>query len=256
MKIRFLGTGTSQGIPVIGCTCNTCLSLNKKDYRLRTSCLIEVDDIRIVIDVGPDFRQQMLQAGGKEIHAILVTHEHNDHIAGLDDVRPFNFKYQKDMPVFALKRVIQFLKNRFDYIFKANSYPGIPQVKLFSINGNDEFRINNTLIQPIHIMHGTLAILGYRIYNFAYLTDVKTIPEKEFKKLENLDILVLNALRLPNENHHSHLTLDEAIELAQKIGARKTYLTHFSHVMGPHDIFSKLLPANIFAAYDALEIEI
>ncbi len=254
MQITFLGTGTSQGIPIIGCECKSCTSLDSKDNRLRTSCLIETQKKRIVIDVGPDFRHQMLRVGGKEIHAILMTHEHNDHIAGLDDVRPFNFKYFKDMPVYALPRVKKNIETRFDYIFKENPYPGAPVIQIHSITSNNHFMIDNIEIIPISIMHGKLPILGYRIENFAYLTDVKTIDEDEFLKLKNLDVLVLSALR--KEEHHSHLTLSEAIELAQKINAKKTYFTHFSHLLGPHQKIELQLPENIFAAYDFLSIKI
>lgn len=254
MKITLLGTGTSQGIPVIGCECKTCMSTYSKDKRLRTSCLIEIDSKRLVIDIGPDFRQQMLSAGGKEIHAILISHEHNDHIAGLDDVRPFNFKYMKDIPVYALDRVNKDIRKRFDYIFKTNPYPGSPQIKLIPIDGNNDIVVEGIPVTPIHIMHGKLPILGYRIKDFAYLTDVKSIPEKEFEKLKNLDVLVLSALR--TGKHLTHLTLDEAIELSEKIAAKQTYFTHFSHLIGKHDEIEQLLPKNISAGYDGLEIKI
>lgn len=254
MKVTLLGTGTSQGVPIIGCECETCLSDNPKDKRLRTACLIEVNDKRIVIDIGPDFRQQMLATGGKEVHAILITHEHNDHVAGLDDVRPFNFKYMKDMPVYTLDRVAKYLGNRFDYIFKKDPYPGAPQVKLITIDGNTDIEIEGIAITPIHVMHGKLPILGYRIGNLAYLTDVKSIPEREFEKIQELDVLVLSALR--KETHLTHLTLDEAIVLSEKIGAKQTYFTHFSHLMGKHEETEQLLPKGILAGYDGLSIEI
>jgi phosphoribosyl 1,2-cyclic phosphate phosphodiesterase len=250
VKITLLGTGTSQGIPIIGCECETCLSQNSKDKRLRTACLVEINDKRIVIDIGPDFRQQMLAVGGKEVHAILISHEHNDHVAGLDDVRPFNFKYMKDMPVYALDRVAKHIKNRFDYIFKVKPYSSAPRVKLITIDGNTPIEIEGIPIVPIHILHGELPILGYRIGNFAYLTDVKSIPEEEFKKLKNLDILILSALR--KEVHLTHLTLDEAIALSKKIAAKQTYFTHLSHLMGPHEEIEQLLPQGISAGYDGL----
>lgn len=254
MKITLLGTGTSQGIPIIGCECETCLSDNPKDKRLRTACLIEINDKRIVIDIGPDFRQQMLATGGKEVHAILISHEHNDHVAGLDDVRPFNFKYMKDMPVYALDRVAESLEKRFDYIFNEEPYFGNPQVKLIRIDGNTDIEIEGISVRPIHVMHGKLPILGYRIGNFAYLTDVKNIPEAEFEKLKNLDILILSALR--KEAHLTHLTLDEAIILSKKIGAKQTYFTHLSHLMGKHEETACLLPKGISVGYDGLSIEI
>jgi len=175
LKITLLGTGTSQGIPVIGCECPTCLSSNPKDKRLRASCLVEVRDKRIVIDTGPDFRQQMLQVGGKEIHAVLITHEHNDHIIGLDDVRPFNFKYEKDIPVYAMSRVVKEIRIKFPYIFKDSPYPGAPRIALSTIENDKTLEIEGIGIIPVHIMHGKLPILGFRIENFAYLTDVKTI---------------------------------------------------------------------------------
>lgn len=254
MKITLLGTGTSQGIPVIGCECPTCLSSNPKDKRLRVSCLVEVGDKRIVIDTGPDFRQQMLQAGGKEIHAILITHEHNDHIIGLDDVRPFNFKYEKDIPVYAMPRVAEDIRIKFPYIFNSSPYPGAPRIALHAIEENDKILdIEGISVIPMNVMHGQLAILGFRIRNFAYLTDVKTIPVPEFKKLRNLDVLVLNALR--EGEHHSHLTIAEAKELAQKINAKRTYFTHFSHLAGLHDKLKKEMPENIYLGYDGLEIE-
>ncbi len=249
MTIHFLGTGTSQGIPIIGCDCAVCRSTDSKDKRLRTSCLIEIDGTRVVIDTGPDFRQQMLTEGGREIHGVLMTHEHNDHIAGLDDVRPFNFKYEKDMPIYGLSRVLDAIQERFPYIFKKEPYPGAPVIRLNPIS-DSPFFIERLEIIPIHIMHGKLPILGYRIQNFAYLTDVKYISDNEIKKLRGLDVLVLSALRL--EEHHSHLTLGQAIALAQKIGAQKTYFTHFSHWLGCHKEIETKLPKGIHAAYDTL----
>ncbi len=253
MNISILGSGTSQGIPVIGCECKTCTSTDPRDRRFRTSCLIEINNKRIVIDIGPDFRQQMLDYGGKEIHAIIITHEHNDHVAGLDDVRPFNFKYFKDIPVYGLPRINKYLRNRFDYIFKEQQYPGAPMISLHDIEKHP-FTIENIKITPIQIMHGPLPILGYRINDFAYLTDVKTIPIEEFKKLEQLEVLVLSALRY--KEHHSHLTLLEAIDLAKKINAKKTYFTHFSHLLGPHEKIEQQLDHNIFAAYDGMSISL
>ena len=252
MKIRLLGTGTSQGVPIIGCECRACLSTKVEDQRLRTSCLIEIEGKRIQIDTGPDFRQQMLLAKTGEIHAVFITHEHYDHVGGLDDIRPFNFKYQKDMPVFTLPRVAKDMRKKFDYIFNANPYPGAPRINLIEIDGESSFDVEGVEIIPIHIMHGNLPILGFRIQNFAYLTDVKVIPETEFEKLENLEILVLSALR--PEAHYSHLTIKEAISLAQKIKAKKTYFTHFSHLAGTHEEITSQLPDGIFAGYDGLEM--
>ncbi len=254
MKITLLGTATSQGIPVIGCECKTCLSEDPKDKRLRVACMIENGKDRFVIDIGPDFRQQMLRTGGKEVHAILITHEHNDHVAGLDDVRPYNFKYFRDMPVYALPRVTDYLRKRFDYVFEDKPYPGAPVISLIGIEENKPFTIRETEFIPINIMHGDLPIIGFRIGDFAYLTDVKSIPETEFSKLEGLEVLVLSALH--RMEHHSHLTLNEAKELAAKIGATKTYLTHLSHFMGPHAKTMSYLPEEIEVGYDGLEIKI
>lgn len=252
MKITILGTGTSQGVPVIGCDCPVCHSSNPKDKRLRVSIQVEWDDLRVVVDAGPDFRQQMLGVGGKEIDAILVTHEHNDHIAGLDDVRPFNFRYEKDMPVYALARVIKTIKNRYDYIFSNHSYPGLPRLLPIAINEQQTITIKDKPIQSIEVLHGQLPILGFRFGNFAYLTDVKTLPDTAFAKLEKLDVLVISALH--HKAHHSHLTLEESLALAKKINAKRTYLTHFSHFMGLHNDLLNSLPPNVFPAYDGLEV--
>ncbi len=252
MKVTFLGTGTSQGIPVIGCNCPVCTSSNPKDKRLRVSIMVEWDDLRLVVDVGPDFRQQMLAVGGHEIDAILVTHEHNDHVAGLDDVRPFNFRYDKDMPIYALPRVIKNLEKRFDYVFSSNPYPGAPRIIPYSVEANQDILIKNKHIQSIEILHGKLPILGFRFGAFAYLTDVKTIPSASFEQLKKLDVLTISALH--RNEHHSHLTLEESLAFAKKIGAKKTYLTHFSHLMGRHTDLLEELPPNIRPAYDGLEI--
>ncbi len=249
MKITFLGTGTSQGIPVIGCECDVCTSENPRDKRLRVSALIQENDTNILIDAGPDFRQQMLSSGINHLEAVLITHEHNDHIAGIDDVRPFNFRSGKDMPFFAMERVVDAIQVRFPYIFKPSPYPGAPRIKMHVVEEKD-FLVNNISITPISILHGALPILGYRIHNLAYLTDVKFIPENEFKKLKNLDLLVISALQL--KKHHSHCTLDEALSLIEHIKPRKALLIHMSHTMG--DISVLKLPSNVAFAYDGLEI--
>lgn len=252
MKIQLLGTATSQGVPVIGCECPTCQSTDPKDNRSRAACMVEVGGKRLVIDVGPDFRQQMLAAGGQEIHGILVTHEHNDHVAGLDDVRPFNFRYHKHIPVYALPRVVAALEKRYDYIFDARKYPGLPQVELHRIEGYGVFGVAGIAVQPIQVMHGKLPILGFRIHDFAYLTDVKTIPESQFPLLENLEVLVISALQ--EEAHNSHLTLEEAIALARKINAKQTIFTHFSHTIGSHEALGQKLPTGIVAGHDGATI--
>ena len=252
MKIYFLGTGTSQGIPVIGIDHPVCKSENCKDKRLRTSVWIEHEDTSIVIDCGPDFRQQMLTSGCNKIDGVLFTHEHADHTAGLDDLRPITF-IQGNVDLFGDVRVVKSLKKRFDYAFKTkNRYPGTPQVTLHKISSRSKFNIKNTEITPIKVMHGNLPILGYRIGNFAYLTDAKTIDDKACKKLQNLDVLVINALRI--QEHFTHFNLEEALNFIQKINPKKTYLTHISYNLGFHNEVEKNLPENVFLAYDNLTL--
>ena len=252
MKITFLGTGTSQGIPIIGSDHPVCKSKNPKDRRLRSSVLINWDKNNYVVDCGPDFRIQMLNSNCSKIDAIIYTHEHSDHVAGLDDIRPFFFNQCK-IPIYAHKRVLNELKKRFYYIFDENySYPGSPKVIENVISSN--FTINDKKITPINAFHKDLQVYGYRFENFAYLTDVKTIEKKEIKKLDNLDVLVINALRI--EEHYSHFNLDQALEFIKLIKPKKAYLTHISHMLGFHDEVQKILPENVFLAYDGLEITI
>ena len=252
IDIIFLGTGTSQGVPIIGCDHPVCKSSNIKDRRLRVSVALKWDKFFFVIDCGPDFRQQMLNIGTSKLDGILYTHEHADHTAGLDDIRPFYFKQGK-IDLFLTKRVFKYLSKRFDYIFNDNNkYPGTPSVSTKIISKNENFILGNKEVVPVEAFHGKLPIIGYRIDNFAYLTDVKSISDIEILKLKNLDILVLNALR--KEEHHSHLNLDEALLLSSKINPKKTYLTHISHHMGFHDEIQKALPKNIYIAYDNLSI--
>lgn len=254
MHINFLGTGTSQGIPVIGSTHPVCLSNDHRDKRLRVSVWVSWQGGSVVIDCGPDFRQQMLQSGCTQIDAILFTHEHADHTAGLDDIRPFNFK-QGDIPLYAHKRVIDNLKKRFDYIFTTvDRYPGAPAVTVHEVLNNAPFIISNKSIMPIDVLHGNLQVFGYRIDDFAYLTDVKSIQEDELFKLRGLKVLVLNALR--RDAHHSHFNLEEALELISMVKPERTYLTHISHTMGFHAEVEKILPENVFLAYDQLKISI
>ncbi len=253
LKITFLGTGTSQGIPVIGSKHPVCLSQNTKDKRLRVSVMVEWDNNIFVVDCGPDFRQQMLRANPKKIDAILFTHEHADHTAGIDDIRPYCFR-QGDMPIYAHKRVIEQLKIRFKYIFATeNRYPGAPNVKVNLIK-NQPFKINQKQIIPIEGFHYKLQVFGFRFDKFAYLTDVKTIAKEEIDKLKNLDVLVINALR--EEQHISHLNLEEALELVSIIKPKRTYFTHISHLLGFHDLVQQKLPEHVFLAYDQLQITI
>lgn len=254
MKITFLGTGTSQGVPIIGSTHPVCLSTDEKDKRLRVSVLIEWDEYTYVIDCGPDFRAQMLRSQCTKLDGILFTHEHSDHTAGLDDIRPFNFMQKKAMPIYAHKRVIAALKERFAYIFETeNKYPGAPSVAI-NVVENKPFQVDNKIVTPINVMHDKLQVFGYRLEDFAYITDMKTIASEEMDKLKNLKVLVVNALR--EEEHPSHMNLKEALNFIEKIKPQKAYLTHISHLMGFHKEVQQRLPENVFLAYDNLQITI
>lgn len=253
MKITFLGTGTSQGIPVIGSTHPVCLSKDKKDKRLRVSVLIEWNGFNYVIDCGPDFRQQMLRANCKKIDGIIFTHEHSDHVLGLDDIRPFYFK-QGAISIFAHKRVLKSLKKRFDYIFKTkNKYPGAPSVTINKIK-NKPFLIGDVNVVPVSGLHHELQVFGYRFNDFAYLTDMKTVENTEIDKIKNVKVLVINALR--EEPHYSHFNLEEALDFIEKVNPEIAYLTHISHLLGFHADVQKKLPKNVFLAYDNLQITI
>lgn len=254
MKVTFLGTGTSQGVPVIACDCAVCMSADKHDKRLRVSVLIEVEGKTIVIDSGPDFRYQMLRSGIKNLDAILYTHEHKDHVAGLDDVRAFNYKQKSEIDIYAHKRVQEALKKEFHYIFSGNNYPGIPRLKLNIIEDGQPFQAAGIDIIPISVMHFQLPVFGFRIGNFTYITDANAITAEEKSKIKGSDILVINALQ--KEKHISHFTLEEALELAAEIGANKTYLTHISHRLGTHAEVSEQLPEGVFLAYDELSFEL
>jgi len=252
VKITFLGTGTSQGVPVISCHCDVCLSSNKKDKRLRSSILIEVDNKRIIIDTGPDFRYQMLREDVQTLDAVLFTHEHKDHIAGLDDIRAFNHKQRKAIPIYANERVLEAIKREFYYAFIEPHYPGVPELHLHKISNEEFVVLGDISIVPIEVMHFKLPVNGFRIGGFTYITDMKTISEEERKKVEGSEILVLNALQ--KDQHISHLNLQEAIDFAEKINAGKTFFTHISHKLGRHEEVSKLLPPTISLAYDGLTI--
>jgi phosphoribosyl 1,2-cyclic phosphate phosphodiesterase len=252
LKIYFLGTGTSQGIPVIGSQHPVCKSTDTKDKRLRVSVWITWDDFSCIIDCGPDFRQQMLVSQCPKVDAILFTHEHSDHTAGIDDIRPFNFM-QGNIPIYGHKRVLDNLKKRFDYVFATeNRYPGAPSVDAIEVVNNQNFVLGNKMIIPVNVWHGNLQVFGYRIDDFAYLTDVKTIETFEIEKLKNLKVLVINALR--EEEHHSHFNLQEALDFITLVQPEKAYLTHISHHFGFHEDVQKRLPENVFLAYDNLEI--
>ncbi len=251
MKVTFLGTGTSQGVPVIGCECNVCKSLDYRDKRFRTSVHIEAGGISLVIDTGPDFRMQMLRSGINKLDAIVFTHEHKDHTAGLDDIRPFNFMQQKDMPVFGKRQVIDQLKREYAYVFSDKKYPGVPQVACVEIDENP-FHIEGLTLTPLPVLHYKLPVLGFRIGDFSYITDANYIPDSTLALLEGSEILVLNALQ--KEPHISHFTLEQAIDQALKIGAKKTYFTHISHRLGLHQVVEASLPEGIFLAYDGMEL--
>ncbi|TZF84997.1 MBL fold metallo-hydrolase [Pedobacter sp. BS3] len=252
MKITLLGTGTSQGIPVIGCECAVCTSADKRDKRLRVSVLVEVNDKVLVIDSGPDFRYQMLRAGVKQLDGIILTHEHKDHIAGLDDVRAFNYRQKAAMDVYATSRVQDALRREFYYAFADTRYPGVPLINLHEIT-NNPFTAAGISITPIETLHYMLPVFGFRIGDFTYITDAKTVSEVEREKIRGSKVLVVNALQ--KEKHISHFTLDEAIAFAQDIGAPKTYFTHISHKLGRHRDISLELPPGIALAYDGLVIE-
>jgi phosphoribosyl 1,2-cyclic phosphate phosphodiesterase len=251
LKITFLGTGTSQGVPLIACNCAICTSTNTKDKRTRTSVMIEDEHTRMVIDTGPDFRQQMLREKVKRVDGIVFTHEHKDHIAGLDEVRAFNFINKMRMPVYASSRVQTAIKREFAYIFSDEKYPGIPEIDLFEID-EKSFSVSTLTLNPIEVMHYKLPVKGFKINNFAYVTDANFISETEKEKLKNLDVLVLNALR--REYHLSHFTFDEVIALVAELKPRKAYFTHISHQLGLHDEVSKELPKNIELAFDGLQL--
>ncbi|OIQ29121.1 MAG: MBL fold metallo-hydrolase [Bacteroidetes bacterium MedPE-SWsnd-G2] len=253
MNVTFLGTGTSQGIPIIGSHHPVCLSENLKDKRLRVSVLIEWDEFKYVIDCGPDFRQQMLRTNCTRLDGILFTHEHSDHTAGLDDIRPFYFR-QGAIDIYAHKRVLEQLRLRFDYIFTTtNKYPGAPDVRQHEIE-NQPFSLSGVEILPVNGYHNKLQVFGFRIGDFAYLTDMKTIEDNEVDKLKGVKVLVVNALRI--EPHISHFNLNEALQFIERVKPEKAYLTHISHLLGFHDDVQEKLPTNVYLAYDNLKITV
>lgn len=251
MNITFLGTGTSQGVPVIGCSCEVCTSLDFRDKRLRSSVQVEVLNQSFVIDTGPDFRQQMLRERVKRIDAILFTHAHRDHTAGLDDVRAYNFMQKMDMPVYGRQQVLDQLKIEYAYAFVKDSYPGIPRL-LLNLIEEDSFVINGVQVMPLPVLHLKLPVLGFRFENFSYITDANYIPDGTMEKLKGTEILVLNALQ--REPHISHFNLKEALSMIERISPKKTFLTHISHKLGRHADVSKELPANVMLAYDGMQL--
>jgi phosphoribosyl 1,2-cyclic phosphate phosphodiesterase len=252
MKVTFLGTGTSQGVPVIGCDCKVCCSNDPRDKRLRTSVLIQVGDTNIVIDCGPDFRYQMLREKVTHLEAIIFTHEHKDHTGGLDDIRSFNYLSKKPMDVYAEERVQQALKKEYDYVFADVKYPGAPEVTLHTID-ESPFVVAGIEVIPIRMLHYKLPILGFRIGNFSYLTDIKYISEEEKIKLEGTKYMVVSGLR--KEAHISHFSVRDAINLIKEINPKYGYLTHISHQLGLYSEVEKKLPENIYLAYDGMTID-
>lgn len=250
MKILFLGTGTSTGVPEIGCRCIVCRSEDARDKRMRSALLVEMDGKKLLIDCGPDFRCQMLKHSVSHLDAVLITHEHYDHVGGLDDLRPFS--REKNMDIFAEENVIEAMEKRMPYVFHNNWNPALPHFSLYRI-GMESFAAADIPVMPIRVMHGRLPILGYRIGNMAYLTDMKRLPEEEFRKLNGLDVLVIEALR--DTPHPSHETLDEALANIERIAPRQAFLTHMSHQIGLHADVEKKLPAHVYCAYDGLSVD-
>lgn len=253
MQVTFLGTGTSQGVPLIACECEVCSSSDPRDKRLRTSIFISSDTTNVVVDTGPDFRQQMLREKVKSLDAVVFTHEHKDHTAGLDDVRAFNFFSGNAMDVYASDRVQSALRREFAYIFTNETYPGIPRLQLHEIH-SVPFMVGDLEFIPFEVLHLNLPVLGFRIGDFCYITDANFIPEAAERHIYGAKTLVINALR--KEKHVSHFTLDEALELIAKFGPEKAYLTHISHQLGKTADIEKLLPSNVHCAYDGLTIEV
>lgn len=252
MKITFLGTGTSQGVPVILCTCEVCMSADVRDKRLRSSVRVEVDGKTLIIDTGPDFRYQMLRSHTARIDAILYTHEHKDHIAGLDDIRPYNFLGGQHIHVYATAEVEEALEREFSYAFAKEKYPGVPELTIHRI-ANNRFEAAGVHVMPIQAMHGHIPVLGFRIGNFTYLTDVNFITDEELEKAKGSEIFVISALR--REHHYSHFNLEEALEIIRHVAPKRAYITHISHRLGLHADLEKELPENVFVSYDGLSVD-
>ena len=253
MTITLLGTGTSQGVPVVGCQCEVCKSNDPRDNRLRTSAFVETDGVNLLIDTGPDLRQQLLREQISHVDAVLVTHEHKDHLAGLDDIRPVFFLQKHPMAIYAMQRVLSVIRKDFDYAFTDHPYPGAPSFQLHPVR-YDRFFVKNVEIQPIQVRHLTLPILGFRIGTFAYITDASFVADSELAHLHDLDVLVVNALH--HEKHYSHFNLEQALHFIDIVKPKHAYLTHVSHHMGLYADMEKTLPPNVTLGYDGLKITI
>ncbi len=253
MFVRLLGTGTSQGIPIIGCHCPVCTSTDERDHRLRTSALVEVDGVNILIDAGPDLRQQLLRCGVTRLDALLLTHEHKDHTGGIDDVRPINFLMKTPLNIYGQPRVMKAIRNDYSYAFGPDQYPGVPQLVLNPLQP-EPFEVKGVEVIPVKVRHMTLPIFGYRIRNFGYITDASFISETEKKKLMGLKVLVINALR--REQHYSHFNLEQALAIIEEIKPERAYLTHVSHRLGKYVDVSQELPQNVFLGIDNQLIEV
>lgn len=253
MNVTFLGTGTSQGIPVIACDCPVCRSLDYRNKRLRVSVWIEVDGKSFVIDTGPDFRQQMLRANVRTLDAVLFTHQHKDHTAGLDDVRAYNYLQKRDMPLYGRAEVLNHIRNEFYYAFEENAYPGVPRLQLHSIQ-NEPFVVEGVTFMPIQVMHHQLPVFGFRVGDFTYITDANYISTEELRKVKGSKVVVVNALQ--KEAHISHFTLSQAIRLVEEMDVPQAFFTHMSHKLGLHGDIEKELPQHIRLAYDGLKIHI
>lgn len=252
LKLTILGSATSQGVPVIGCDCAACRSSDPRDNRMRSSAMFSKDGEMVIIDTGPDFRQQMLQHSHGHLAGVLYSHEHNDHVIGIDDLRPYCFRQHENIPLYGLKRVVDNIKARFAYAFSDNPYPGVPTLSLHKIEAGDNIQLGGMTFTAIPVLHGSLPILGYRCEDMAYLTDVKQLEAAALDTLNNLRVLVISCLQ--HQQHHSHLNLEEALELIQKIGAERTFLTHLSHRFPPHALLQLELPKGVEVGFDGLEV--
>ncbi|CAM1356961.1 MULTISPECIES: MBL fold metallo-hydrolase [Tenacibaculum] len=252
IKVTFLGTGTSTGVPMITSNHPVAFSKDFRDKRLRSSIMISWDNVNYVIDCGPDFRQQMIRENVQSINGILFTHEHSDHIAGFDDIRPFGFRMGK-VPIYVTDRVLKALQKRYDYVFVTeNKYPSAPTVEVIPVSHKKVFELNEVTVTPVEVLHGSLPILGYRFDNIAYITDIKTISIEEKIKLQNLDVLIVTGLR--KEPHATHFNIEEALAFIKELKPKKAYLTHISELLGFHEEVEKELPNNVFLAYDGLNV--